>query len=396
MQIRLYYISISLALFATAILFSSSPLWAENETSVNELYQSHCASCHGEGRLGLMGPALLPESLERTPKPLAAKKIRDGAIATQMPAFKNTLSEEQIAALTEYIYKPLATLPSWGEKQINSSRVIYHDISQLPSKPIYQGDILNIFLAVELGDQHVSVIDGDNFSVLHRFSTRPALHGGIKYSPDGRFAYLASRDGWISIFDVYNFKTIAEVRAGINTRNIAVSRNGKYLIVGNYLPHTVVILDALTLNLLEFLPVASKDGITSRVSAVYDAGPQQSFVVALKDVPEMWEISYRHSPTKTGSHFFSTRRIALSNVLDDFFFDDDFKHILGASRTGECSVIELASGKLVKKLKLEGMPHLGSGIMWTYQGKRVMATPNLKQGLISIIDTSTWSIIKNI
>jgi hypothetical protein len=31
---------------------------------------------------------------------------------------------------------------------------------------------------------------------------------------------------------------------------------------------------------------------TSRVSAVYDAAPRKSFVAALKDVPEVWEISY--------------------------------------------------------------------------------------------------------
>jgi hypothetical protein len=31
---------------------------------------------------------------------------------------------------------------------------------------------------------------------------------------------------------------------------------------------------------------------SSRVSAVYDAAPRRSFVAALKDVPEVWEISY--------------------------------------------------------------------------------------------------------
>ena len=29
------------------------------------IYQQHCAVCHGAQRTGLMGPALLPESLER-------------------------------------------------------------------------------------------------------------------------------------------------------------------------------------------------------------------------------------------------------------------------------------------------------------------------------------------
>ena len=34
-----------------------------------DLYQTHCASCHGPGRLGGIGPALLPENLSRLKKP---------------------------------------------------------------------------------------------------------------------------------------------------------------------------------------------------------------------------------------------------------------------------------------------------------------------------------------
>ena len=48
------------------------------------LYQQHCAVCHGPGRLGLTGPALLPESLARLRKPEAVKTISDGRAATQM------------------------------------------------------------------------------------------------------------------------------------------------------------------------------------------------------------------------------------------------------------------------------------------------------------------------
>jgi DNA-binding beta-propeller fold protein YncE len=42
------------------------------------------------------------------------------------------------------------------------------------------------------------------------------------------------------------------------------------------------------------------------------------------------------------------------------------------------------------------MPHLGSGITWEYQGKKIMATPNLKEGIVSIIDMESWKTIKRI
>ena len=61
---------------------------------------------------------------------------------------------------------------------------------------------------------------------------------------DGRFVYLASRDGWITKYDLYGLRPVAEVRAGINTRNLAVSGDGSVVAVANYLPATLVVLDA--------------------------------------------------------------------------------------------------------------------------------------------------------
>ena len=42
------------------------------------------------------------------------------------------------------------------------------------------------------------------------------------------------------------------------------------------------------------------------------------------------------------------------------------------------------------------MPHLGSGITWDYGGRRVMASPNLKTGVVSVIDMHNWQTIKRI
>ena len=59
------------------------------------------------------------------------------------------------------------------------------------------------------------------FEPLTRFPSRFALHGGPKFSPDGRFVHFASRDGWITRYDLWGLQPVAEVRAGINSRNIA-------------------------------------------------------------------------------------------------------------------------------------------------------------------------------
>ena len=92
----------------------------------SELYQTHCASCHGAQRLGGMGPALLPENLSRLKKPEAARMIRDSRPGVQMPAFKAQLRDEDVAKLVELIYTPLVPAPAWSEADIRASRIVQH------------------------------------------------------------------------------------------------------------------------------------------------------------------------------------------------------------------------------------------------------------------------------
>ncbi|MCF8197582.1 MAG: nitrite reductase [Sulfuritalea sp.] len=401
-----------------AMLANALPLLAAEPKA---LYQQHCAVCHGPGRLGLTGPALLPESLSRLRKPAAIQTITHGRAATQMAGFADRLGKEDIAALADYIYTAVSPAPTLSEDDIKVSRIVNFAPGSLPAQPmpLFKGvDMMNLFIVVETGDHHVTVLDGDKLEPIFRFPSRYGLHGGPKFTPDGRYVFFASRDGWITKFDIWNLKVVAEIRAGINTRNVAVSGDGKYLAVANYLPHTLVLLDA-DLNLLKVHEVWNKDRKeSSRVSAVYDAAPRQSFVAALKDVPEVWEISYNPKSDdipvgmihdfkyKEGSFipgFLNPRRSFLSEPLDDFFFTQDYSELMGSSRiAGKGQVVHLDVRKKIADLNLPGMPHLGSGITWDYhppkgaQDRRVMATPNLKEGLITVIDMKDWSTIATI
>jgi hypothetical protein len=352
-------------------------------------YREHCASCHGTGRLGVSGPALLPESLERLKKEEAARVVREGRPLTQMPPFR-FLDEATLASVVDYLYSPTAVTPTWTEAQIRGSRQVLRDPATLPARPVHDADPLNLFVVVEAGDHHLTVLDGDRLVPIHRGPTHFALHGGPKYSPDGRYVYLASRDGWVTKYDLYALAPVVEVRAAINTRNLAVSEDGRYVAVGNYLPRTLVLLDAADLSLLEVIPVAGADGTPSRVSAVYQAAPRKAFIVALKDVSEAWEVRYAEAG-------FPVRRITLQDVLDDFLFDPSYRYLLGASRKVQRGqVLDLDSGKRVTDLDLPGMPHLASGISWERGGERVMATPNLREGAVSVIRLSDWRLVKRV
>jgi DNA-binding beta-propeller fold protein YncE len=374
-----------------------------------DLYQSHCAACHGANRLGGMGPALLPENLARLKKADAAKMIRDSRPGVQMPAFRDTLSAEEIDRLVARVYSPLDPAPRWGEAEIRASRVVHE--AKPAERPRFAADPLNLFVVVEAGDHHVSILDGDRLEPITRFASRFALHGGPKFSPDGRFVYFASRDGWISKYDLWGLQMLSEVRAGINTRNAAVSSDGRYIMVANYLPHTLVLLDS-DLNLVKTIEARDVKGSSSRVSAVYDAGPRKSFVAALKDVAELWEISYdpKAEPIAQGlvhdyrlkegeflPGFLNPRRTQLEDVLDDFFFTPDYRQVVGAQRDGKHGqVVSLDVRRAIATVGLPGLPHLGSGITWQRDGRRVMATPNLREAVVSVIDVGTWKTIRQI
>lgn len=378
------------------------------------LFEANCASCHGEGRLGGTGPALIPESLGRLKADAVEKTIAEGRPATKMPGFKEALGEDDIAALAAFVLSPLKESPAWTEADIAASRVVL-DASPPVAAPVFTADPLNLFVVVEAGDHHATILDGDSFTPIARFPTHFALHGGPKFTPDGRYVFFMSRDGWVTKFDLWGLKPVSEVRAGINSRNIAMSRDGKHLAVANYLPQSLVILTTDTLAVEKIFDVKDKHGNGSRVSAVYQAPQRDSFIAALKDVPEVWEIATNpeaepvfgglvHSYEKgmeeslpAGSGLFALRRIEVPEPIDDFFFDPDYRNLIGAARDGKKAyVVNLTVGRDIAKIDLPGMPHLGSGISWIWNGHPVVATPHLNAPKISIIDMTDWHVIKTL
>lgn len=378
------------------------------------LFRDNCASCHAPNRLGGTGTALIPDSLGRLKGPALEDVIAKGRPATQMPAFETTLSAQDIAALAAYVTSPLAVQPTWTADDIAATRSLNPAYTPSP-KPVFTADPMNITLVVETGDHHVSVLDGDSFAVLDRFATPFAVHGGPKFSPDGRNVFIMSRDGWVQKYDIWSLAEVGRVRAGLNSRNIAMSHDGQWLAVANYLPDTLTILSTADLSVAKVIDVKAKDGTPSRVSAVYQAPNRKSFVLALKDAAEIWEIAT--SPDAGPYHdgfvhsfesgmeesldaqkgLFARRRIIITAPLDDFFFTPDYRNLIGSNREGDKGVVvNLDVGREIAELPLPGMPHLGSGITWESKGRRVMATPHLKEGVLSVIDIDKWKLVKTI
>jgi Cytochrome D1 heme domain len=107
------------------------------------------------------------------------------------------------------------------------------------------------------------------------------------------------RDGWLFKIDLYTLQAVTKVRVGLDSRGIAISDDGKWVIVGNYVPNTAVILKADTLEPVKVIYAEGNDPqgkfVKSRICIVSDVSPKlvgPYFVIALKEAGQMWRIDW--------------------------------------------------------------------------------------------------------
>ncbi len=299
---------------------------------------------------------------------------------------------------------------SWSAADIRASRHLLREATTAQA-PVYQADPLGLMLVVEAGDSHVSILGGAKLEPVHRFATRTRLQGSPKFTGDGRYAFFLSRDGWVTKYDLWTLEAVAEVRAGLDARTLAVDPAGDHIAVGNYRPHTLVLLDG-ELNLLKSMPALDqKAERSSRVSAVYSAPWRRSFVVAMKDIAELWEVGYdpqagdmavgrvhdfQYREGTFVTAYLNPRRIELDVPLDDFFLKPGQAELFGVSRQGEVPVIQLDARQRIGSLPLHGRPQLGTAVSWRRQGVTLMASSNLALAEVAVIDPQQRELLRRI
>jgi len=106
MSIKKFLLSMKLTSFLILLLFSFS---VNSAPRGDELYATHCSSCHGkDGKGGVGIPLALPAFLDSVSDIYLKKTIRHGRPGRIMPAFV-TLSDAQLKAIVQH-------LRSWTDK----------------------------------------------------------------------------------------------------------------------------------------------------------------------------------------------------------------------------------------------------------------------------------------
>lgn len=239
------------------------------------------------------------------------------------------------------------------------------------------------------------------------------LQDESQFSPDRHYVYRGSGDGWVTKYDVRSSSVVATIRAGLALGNLAVSGDGQWVMVANFEPHTLVLLDS-DLKLVRSYPADAIGGnYSSATATVHVARARQSFIIAFKDIAELWEISYnpKAEPIFDGlvhdyrmgeaiarPGFLGVRRTLLDEPLDGLFFDKDYRHVVGITRLEADSgrilhVVNLDVRRRIAVLALPGVPQPGSAFACSWNGAPVLAIPNSGNGTAHLIDMKKWKLV---
>ena len=366
---------------------------------VGVAFRDSCSGCHGPNREGATGPALIPGRLAANDDTYF-DAIKNGKPGTVMPGWGPAgMSDEEVWALVGYIRsEPKAEAVQWGRDQIAGSREVLVDEATLPQEPTHEGNLDNLMLVTEREARSIAVLDGDTHQLLTHVPASYRAHGYAFDPTSDRWAYNVGRDGWLFKIDLYTLQAVTQVRVGLDSRGLAISDDGKYIIVGNYIPNSAVILDAETLQPLEVIVTEGTNPqgefVASRVCITSDVSPDKVgpyFILALKEAGQMWRIDY------SKPDFPIDEVEGVGNILHDGFLSPDNKYFYIASQEDNwMAAIDVEAWELVEKIPTGETPHPGSGAAWEANGRTYGATVHAGEGKITIWDLSDNEIVAEI
>lgn len=398
-----------------AVASFAFPTFAEEPTLSDEafeaskqLYFEQCAGCHGVLRAGATGKNLLPHwdktAADGTVTEGGTVKLGQDRLAKiitwgtegGMNAYADILTEQQIADLATYIMLDPPKPPEMSLDQMRQTRKIYIEEADYPTEPLHGRNWENFFVSIERDKGMVAVIDGDTHEILTHIPTGYAVHvmkasehhNVSEPETPGRFWYTMGRDGKMTKIDLWQNPEnmlVAEVKIAYDARDVAVSGDGKYVIGGGYWPPHFVIVDGET---MEPVKVVSTRGVNidgdyveeSRVAAIYTTPNETSWLVAVKELGQMWQVDYSDLDN------LRIDKIDSAKFLHDGFFDPTGRYFqIAANASNKMVVVDTQDRKLEALIDTASKPHPGPGANWVDPNcGPVAGSTHLGVGIVSV------------
>jgi len=383
-------------------------------------YEKECQGCHGPIHQGGVGSDLRPSAMKKKSREFLAEVIMNGRKNTAMPAWKESFNKDDAAGMVDWLMDWKNTVElTLDLDEVKKTWAKLADVEKMAKKyPVaedgkvkYEGaeikNIKDITFATERDASLVDFIDSTNGKILSRHKAGFAVHVTVTNKANPRYAYSISRSGRLTMFDIGapGQPALATVQVGQESRGLAVSPDGKYVIAGNYNPGGAVLCDANTLEPLKAYDtsrVIDPDGEIgpSRVAAIADTPYGPYFAMALKDAGHTYIIDY------SKPNFPIVGDIPnIGKILHDAFLNEDEgkdfgRYFMIASQGSDVVGIVDFKEKNLAALVHTGprsKPHPGQGSSWYSKGqnKQLHATVSMNFGDVVIWDTE-WKVVKHV
>lgn len=394
---------LSLSALASAMAAEDPQINAQRGSQV---FTENCASCHGADLGGYLAPALNSERLKGRSATSLRTMVMAGSFDTLMPPFVGKLSDEDIRSVVKYISTTPKLNPDWTIDDIKKSlKVHVQDESTLPSKPQYSienmDDLIGVAARGRFGRGKASkavFINSATNTQVGEIPTATAAHI-IEFNPaNPRWAYVKTDGSELYKVDLYSMKIVREVRTGLNGPSIGVSRDGKYLMAGSFVPHIAVLLNADTLEPIKVFKLEGVDPdgkfVTSDSGMITGTPYADVFAVALENAGQVWVVDLNKPDypvtaiTDVGRH------------LHDAFLSHGGKNLMIAAYDDSIvTAIDLEQRKIIKKLPAGCVPHVGGGSVVKVQGRTLGFGTNFgdcEHEVVSVWDLDKMEVVKQV
>ncbi|BAF71205.1 nitrite reductase [Sulfurovum sp. NBC37-1] len=377
-----------------------------------KVFEKECQGCHGPIHQGGVGSDLRPKALKKKNAEMLAETIMEGRENTAMPAWNATFSKDDAAGMVHWLMDWKNTVElKLDFDQVHKTWTKLADRDALAKKypkATDVKDVKDITFATERDASLVDFIDSTTGKVLSRHKAGFAVHVTVTNKHDPRYAYCISRSGKLTMFDIAapGQPALATVQVGQESRGLAVSPDGKYVMAGNYNPGGAVLCDAHTLEPLKVYDtsrVIDTDGQIgpSRVAYIADTpyGPYFSF--ALKDAGHVYVVDYSKPDFPIVGDIPNIGKVLHDAFLNENEGEDFGRYVQVASQGSDLmGIVDQKTMQLAAKVHTgkKSKPHPGQGSSWFNKkmGKQLNATNSMNFGSVVIWESPSWKIVKKI
>jgi len=377
-----------------------------------EKYEKECQGCHGPIHQGGVGSDLRPKALKKKTREFLAETILNGRENTAMPAWKDSFSKDDAAGMVDWLMDWKNTVElKLDFKEVHDTWQKLADVDALAKKypePTEVKSVLDITFATERDASLVDFIDSTTGKVLSRHKAGFAVHVTVTNKKNPRYAYSISRSGKLTMFDIGapGQPALASVQVGQESRGLAVSPDGKYVIAGNYNPGGAVLCDAHTLEPLKVYDtsrVIDTEGQIgpSRVAYLADTPYGPYFTMGLKDAGHVYIIDYSKPDFPIVGDVPNIGKILHDAFLNENEGEDFGRYVMVASQGSDLmGVVDHKTKKLAAKIFTgeKSKPHPGQGSSWFNKkmGKQLNATQSMNFGSVVIWESPSWKVVKKV